>query len=232
MSETLFAAYIGLGASVLVAIVALFQKQLRAGMFGPRLEICYDRGSRTDAHVTTAIAEQLGNTIRYRDFYVRLRIANAGRTAARNVEVIARNLRVQDPSTGVFVEDPTFLQLNLKWSHTGSVVQEQIPAGIEKPCDFFHIPDPTVSLEGFVFDPPPAPAAILELEVHPNVNPGILRPGAYRLGLVAAGSNCEPTRVDIQFSIPTTWIDDDGQMTRLVDLRGLTARSTILESVA
>jgi hypothetical protein len=122
------------------------------------------------------------------------------------------------------------LPLDLKWSYVGVPVLPRIAAGVEKHVDLFHIPDPRVSQYGSIITtiPPTSPQAILQLEVRPNVNPGVLEAGDYNLTLVVTASNFEARSFQFFFTVPDTWIANDSDMTKRVRGRGLATTSTIM----
>jgi hypothetical protein len=161
------------------------------------------------------------------DFWIRLRIANSGKAAAMGVEVIVRDLLKRDPVSSEFISDRAFLPLSLKWSNVGNPVLSRIPASIEKHCDLFRILDPSVGALGLAIRPAEPLRAVLQLEVHPNVNPGILGPGDYGLTIIATAENCEASRYEVWFTIPTLW-SDERTLARTVSLRGLPSRSGIM----
>jgi hypothetical protein len=163
--------------------------------------------------MTISRGEYQGHIIETPDFWVRIRVANAGRNAAKDVEVIVRDLCKRDPTTGAYIADPIFLPLSIKWSHIGKPQMSQISPGVEKHCDLLHIPDPSRTPEAIILNAPAPTTAILELEVRPNANPGLLSAGDYSLVILATASNLgSPTRREITFSVPEQWSSDGAEM--------------------
>jgi hypothetical protein len=209
-------------------LLSILGEPITQALFGPKLEVCFDPNSLVDAHIASVVLEVQDNRVELDAFWVRLRVANTSRRAAADqVELIVRDLARFDDSSGQFRVDSKFLPLSMKWSHIGRPLLDRIPAGIEKHCDFFQILDPSRTLDGFQLTSAPPCQAVLQLEVHPNVNPGILSPGAYSLVVIATASNAPPFRREIHFQIPRDWSSDDRVMIDAINLRGLSTRSSI-----
>ena len=128
--------------TLVVAIVAVFGETIRAWRVRPKLASTLNLRP-PDSHKTAMRAkDKQGNEFYADAYYCRLRVENRGTLAAHNVEVYAGKLekRRQDGGT-----DPvtTFLPMNLKWSHMGSIFFPRLGPGVPKHCDFFHIVKPS-----------------------------------------------------------------------------------------
>ena len=166
MTQEVWAALVG---AVVGVVIAMLAQHLGELLFGPCLELCIDPESQIDMHLTTATSPT-GAEISDKDYWVRVRVANAGRHAAREVEIIVSNLMQWDDAASAFRQDPQF-PMSLKWSNIGRSSLERLPSGIEKHCDLVHIPDPaSVVVQGGTSG---SCTAILEIEVHSNLRPGI-----------------------------------------------------------
>jgi len=133
--------------ALVVAIIGVFQEQIRRALFGPKLDVWFDQESLVDSHLTqltlTRRIDGQTDEISIPTFWVRLRVANAGRTAAHFVELIAAELWRRKSGESNFARDPKFSPLALKWAHLGKPTLELLAAGLEKHCDLLHIPDPS-----------------------------------------------------------------------------------------
>lgn len=211
--------------ALFIAIIAIWQEQIRRILFGARLTVVFDAATLADSHITTLTlkwddgARQRTSTIP--TFWVRVRVANTGKTSAHDVRLIAVSLWMKS-RRGRYERDPKFTSLNLKWANLGTATLHTLPAGIEQHCDLFHIPDPSRTIpEGYTETPPRRTQGFLETEVHPNYRPGTLGAGHYKLELISVASDARPRRLFVEFAIPEVWVSDDRAMQRIVNLQGL-----------
>src|SRR4051812_1444920 len=83
--------------ALFLGFVAIFQEQIRRYLFGPKLELWFDTRSLIDAHRTTMLTtykapngkDMMGVS---QAFWVRLRVANTGHSAAQGVRLVAQAL--------------------------------------------------------------------------------------------------------------------------------------------
>ena len=153
-------------------------------------------------------------------YYFRLWIENTGNQRAEKVQIfISKVLRRH--ADGSFVEDKTFLPMNLRWSHSQSphlgpeIFAEGISPQMGKHCDFAHILDPKKrSVFGIDLQGVPQNKTILEydLEIAPNTLSHFAPPGVYRIELKLASANMEPTTKTIEINHTGNWHDNEEKM--------------------
>lgn len=142
-------------------------------------------------------------------FYARMKVWNlcgASAASARNVQVQAVRLEVCE--SGSFNDDPSFMPLNLKWSHTGAINHSVIHPSLFRHCDVCHL---IQGENGF-------PVQLeLDIEVRPNriaedVWPTVKGSGLYRLHLVIVADDIKPLRKALEIRVPEKWNDDEAAM--------------------
>jgi hypothetical protein len=151
-------------------------------------------------------------------YFVRIRIENTGRTRAEKVQVSALGL-ARRGLDGAFVDIPTILPLNMKWSNSpppsAVTVLDGISRGMSTFCDVISLCDPANP-----YQPRPPGAdptrtiGQLQLEFEPSDGSHLLTPGTYRLRLRIAAANVEPIDRIVAFTHTGTWVQDDVEMRR------------------
>lgn len=216
MTSIELAAWTAAIATFATAVVALFKEDLISLWRKPELRMRI-RLSPPDCHKTeiTVTDGQTGAVVgRWPCFWFRIWIGNVGNARAKNVEVFARRL-LRKHADGAFKEEPQFLPLNLKWSHTGEVVAPGISAKMGKFCDIGHVihPDKT-GVAGHAIPGVAAGQAILclDLQVAPNTRTHLVAPGVYRLQVRIAAANSRPVDYTIELTLTGKWFDDQAKM--------------------
>lgn len=155
-------------------------------------------------------------------YYVRVRVENTGRSRAEKVQVSAQTLSRQG-ADGQFVDVPTILPLNLKWSNLGVAILDGISPRMSSFCDAIALCDP-----GNPCQRRPTGTLLtvtigqLQLEVEPFTDWHLLTPGTYRLTLRVAAANAEPIDSILEFKHTGAWMPDDPAMRR--DCLGVSLR--------
>lgn len=200
--------------ALFLGAIALFQDRLRDWLQRPELRIDL-RLEPPDCHMT-GFGGSPDSPGSVKCYYFRLRIANNGRSVAKDVEVIAEEL-FKSVADGSFQQDNAFLPLNYKWSHFGGIEKNIQPFGVYKFCDFGFILHPTAPRlsikEGIVF--PLHDQKLLfwfDFAIQPNAKPNYLMPGKYRVKITATASNCPKVSKDFMLSWSGNWHDDDRNM--------------------
>ena len=201
-------------AAVAAVVFGVGGHELRAVFFKPVLKVSIELKAPDSILIQTQVTNPMtGQLLGYLPtFYYRLRIVNTGNATAREIEVRVLDLRRRNP-TGHFVTDPSFLPLNLTWSHVGGVVLPSIHSGLFHNCDLLHVvennglsqsayPDPTQFMFNTQVQPTP---------VGPGVWPTLKPVGVYELDVVAYAANADPVRTTLTIDY-RGWFANEGDM--------------------
>lgn len=216
------AAWAGAIATFLAVLVALFKEELvriwRRPKLGARIKL-----AAPDCHKTqiTIIDQKTGSALVQADcYYFRLWIENKGNQRAEKIQVfVSKMLRRHADNT--FVEDKSFLPMNLKWSHSQmsplgpEIFADGISPQMGKHCDFGHIIDPSKrTMFGHVLSTVATGKTILalDLEMAPATLSHLVAPGTYRFELKLAAANLEPITKTIEINITGDWYSDENKM--------------------
>lgn len=213
------ATWLGSISTSLAVVVALFHDEIRSWWHRPQLELTV-RLAPPDCHKTslslidTRTGTETGTTSCY---YLRLWIKNTGDRMAEKAQVFAARL-LKKQADGAFREVPSFLPMNLRWSHyqfspTHVAVFADIAPNMAKHCDLGHIIHPNSGAGAAeVLYGQPKTTLELDLEVQPNTNSHRLEPGTYHLELKIAANNAGPVTKTIGINLTGTWSDDEAKM--------------------
>ena len=216
------AVWIGSIATLLAVIVALFKEQLVRIWRRPKLQARV-RLSAPDCHKTqmTLFDQKTGAVIERADcYYFRLWVENRGNQRAEKVQVFVSKL-FRRHADGSFVEDKSFLPMNLRWSHSQlsplgpEIFAEGISPQMGKHCDLGHILDPNKRVPFGINLPSVAPGKTileLDLEVAPNTLTHLVPPAIYRLEMKLAAANAEPETKTIEINHTGDWYSDENKM--------------------
>lgn len=216
------AVWTGSIATLLAIVVALFKEQLVRIWRRPKLEARV-RLSAPDCHKTemTLINKETGALIERADcYYFRLWVENTGNQRAEKVQVFLSKL-FRRHADGSFVEDKSFLPMNLCWSHSQlsplgrEIFAEGISPKMGKHCDLGHIIDPSKRVAfGINLSNIAAGKTILklDLEVAPNTLTHLLPPAVYRLEMKLAAANLEPETKTIEINHTGDWYSEETKM--------------------
>jgi hypothetical protein len=149
---------------------------------------------------------------------VRVRVENVGKTRAEKVQVSASKL-AKKGLDGKFVDIPTILPLNLKWSNSppdGVVtILDGISSKMSSFCDIVSLSDPANPYQGKpVGTPDIVTVGQLHTEVDLPTDTGLLPPATYKLTVRIAAANFEPIDKELEFTHRGAWTDDDVAMRR------------------
>lgn len=212
------------GATLMAVLVALFKNELVGWWRRPKLELS---AGLVPPHchimpIHYQVQRVAPTFIQSKCCYLRLWIANTGKTRAEKVQVFASKVLKKD-ADGEFREESNFIPVNLLWSHRQTVVggQEVYAEGISpkmgKHCDFGHIYDP-ICRKDFGEDlpelSPTSTIFALALEVCPSTLTHLLVPGTYRIELHIAATNSSPIIKMLEFTVTGNWFDDLQKMVR------------------
>ena len=200
----------------LAVVVALLKEELQALWRKPELTL-HVRLAPPDCHKTelTVFNQQTGAVIdRWPCYYFRVWVENTGNVRAKQVQVFASRL-LRKQADGTFKEEPQFLPMNFKWSHTGEVFTKGISPKMGKHCDIGHLVHPThVANAGHTIASVPGGKTVvcLDLEVTPNTRTHLVGPGIYRIELRIAAANVKPVVKTIELTQTGDWSDDEAKM--------------------
>jgi hypothetical protein len=135
-------------------------------------------------------------------YWVRIRVKNSGKTRAEKVEVYASKLSERG-ADGKFVPIPTFLPLDMKWSHSDAlVIRDGISPDMATFCDIVALCDPANPNPRFQRQQPAAtpPINLAELQLEAFTTCNLLSPGTYQLTLRIAAANAKPIDKTLEFT--------------------------------
>ena len=221
MSNSDIALWTGSIATFLAVIVALFKEEIVRIWRRPKLQARI-KLSAPDCHKTKmSRLSNTGQVLMSSDcYYVRLWIENIGNQRAEKVQIFVSKL-FRRHADGSFVEDTSFLPMNLRWSHAQSsplgpeIFAEGISPKMGKHCDLGHILDPGNRIKfGINLLNVPENETILELdlEIAPNTLSHFVPPGVYRIELKLAAANMAPKTKIIEINHTGDWYPDENKM--------------------
>lgn len=212
--------WIGSIATLMAIIVALFKEEIVSLWRRPDLEARI-KLSAPDCHKTEMTRSANGRIIAKADcYYFRLWIKNTGSQRAEKVQVFVSKL-FRRHADGSFVEDKSFLPMNLKWSHSQpfpigpEIFADGISPQMGRHSDLGHIIDPKKQSSFYSKLPDVTPGRTIfefDLEIAPNTLSHLLPPGIYRLELKLAAANMTPKTKVIEINHTGQWYADEDYM--------------------
>jgi hypothetical protein len=216
------AIWLGLFATFLAVFVALFKEELVRLWRRPKLDARINLAP-PDCHKTqsTLIDKNTGALICQADcYYFRIWVRNIGNQRAEKVQVFLSKI-YRRHANDAFVEDKSFLPMNLKWAHSQllpngpEIFAEGISPSMGKHCDFGHTIDPSYRVK-FGHDLPSAKAGAtilsLDLEMAPATLSHLIPPGIYRFELKLAASNLKPITKKFEMNLTGDFYSDENKM--------------------
>jgi len=205
-------------ATVILALVAIFQDTVRGWFYHPTLDAsirtappdCFSVPARKDGKF---IADLL---------YLRLWVTNSGKTTAKNVEVYANELLVRR-ADGNWEPVGDFTPMNLAWSNIRVIYFPNIVSGMGKHCDLGHIVDPAHRSDPHMQEQEENPRLHLtcqqtsltfDLIAAPTHKGHIIAPGEYRLNIIIAAENAHRIEKTVSLSLKGRWFSDETRMLR------------------
>jgi hypothetical protein len=214
--------WIGAVGTVLLSILAVFQDKIRAWLTRPQLKLLAGIEPPYCHKTTWSYPNPPGTPLSRGDietkylpcYYFRVAISNVGNTAAKEVEVNAISLRKRR-ADGDYVSVSRFTPMNLLWAHEHSVYLHQLPPQMSKYCDIGHVIVPSERLK-LGHDLPGIASNkcifAFDLQAEPNMKGHLVDPGTYRLDLLIAAENCQPSQYTIELIFPGDWFDSQDEM--------------------
>lgn len=219
MVPSSLAQWFAAGGTIGAVMVALFREPFLAWRRKPRLNATSTREIPYTVKTPIIVYGGQGGVLWTGEcYYVRARVENTGRTRAEKVQVSASKLAKRGLDNN-FVEIPTILPLNLKWSNSppgGAVaILDGISPKMSAFCDIVGLCDPTNPHQRKPAGSAPGmTVGQLQLEVDPLTDSHLLAPGTYRLSLKIAAANVEPVDKVFEFTHTGAWQANDGNMRR------------------
>ena len=204
-------------ATIIIAIVALFQEKIRALLQKPRLKVSFTLAP-PDCHKIQVYGMQELQSFKADSYYFRFRVRNTGNYKAESVEVFAKELsKMQADGTLKKVDDFPFM--NLRWTHSNKLITEIISPKMERICDLGYIIDPALRKEFGETENEPR----LEVSANDTVfsfafqvkKPGInhlISPGKYRVAIIVCAANSKPRQETFELNITGKWSADEKKM--------------------
>lgn len=211
--------------TIAVAIIAIFQDQIRASIYHPELKLHVSLAN-PDCEKISMPVKGLPST-RADWYFFRLKIRNEGNQRANKVEVFADNLR-KESETGIPKKVRHFLPMNLLWCHIRQPLMDTISQGMEKHFDLGHIIYPSNRKDWLGEDaslievPGNQPVFSLDVEVRAVPRQYLIPPGKYYLDLIVSAENAEPKLQTLNIDISEKWYNDENEMFS----KGISLRAT------
>lgn len=152
-------------------------------------------------------------------YSVRISVTNEGEIGAKNVEVVAQELSMEEPG-GHFMRDPVFMAMNLTRTHYGDTITPIVHRGIPRPYDLLSCLDPTlqqpVNQPGrkelrFDLATVVAPVAVQPILAKPvalpDAYPSSKLAGTYRLQLAVVADGIAPVLKVVEITWSGKWWD-------------------------
>ncbi len=207
--------------AILVAIVAVFQDKLRAWVMRPRLAVSIEPHPPDCQKIKFGREVQLDDGVSYPTvdaYQFRLRVENEGNGKAESVEVVAQHLSKRQVDGQTFKPDPSFLPVNLLWTHLREPFYPVISRHTPKHCDLAHICHPSerekIPFEQKTWPDVEPSRAILSLDTHVRsyTLSHLVPPGVYPLSIVVAAANAKPVPKTLEIHLSGKWYDMESQM--------------------
>ena len=197
-------------ATMILAVVALFQDMFRQWLMRPKLDIAFNL-RRPDCQMFPTPEEN----------FFSVRVKNSGRTTAERVEVVVSQLLVRRDDDSLELVD-YYLPKNLIWSDDQDIYTHITPE-MEKLCRLGTIVSPherserwSVALEVDPRKDVPADKTVFDLGFEPNPKLWTtyhgLCPGSYQLVLLIAAIDCPPVKRTLQLDLSGSWSSDESEM--------------------
>jgi hypothetical protein len=197
MAPSSWAQCFAAGGTIAAVFLALFKDFFLTWYRRPRLDASWEDNAPWTAKVPWIEPGWTGDR-----YWLRIRVENSGKTRAEKVEVYAAELS-ERRADGKFAPIPTFLPLDMKWSHPDAmVIRDGISPKMATFCDIVALCDPAKPNPRFQGQQPPGAAPInpAELQLEAITTCNLLPPGTYQLRLRIAAANAKPINKILEFT--------------------------------
>lgn len=202
--------------TILLAIVAIFQDQIRKGWRHPLLNLNFITSPDCQKLLSTYPISKT-QQVETDTYYIRLRIENNGNEKAENVEVFAQKL-MRKSADGKYVTVKSFIPMNLFWSHINVVNLPILPSHVYKNCDIFRVINP-ISRKAIFFEDktwenidPARTILSFDTEVRTYSKNNLACCGTYQLHLIISSANSEPITKIVEINLTGSWFDEEEKM--------------------
>ncbi|MFC2079522.1 hypothetical protein ACFLSZ_06050 [Candidatus Bipolaricaulota bacterium] len=209
--------------TLLLAVVAVFQQQIHRWLRRPILRIS-TTNEPPDSH-KTALTIRKGDqsTSSYGCYYSLLRVENAGRLRAEQVEVFVSEI-LREEALGKWVPLKNFLPQRLLWSFERTPYLASLAPGTFAHCTLGHVLHPSGRQEASGEDPNQTDfwgkhvvtenetVFSLDVQFRSNNLSYLLIPGKYRLRVLLASSQTKALTAEILVDLSGNWFDEEDQM--------------------
>jgi hypothetical protein len=207
--------------TLLLAVIAIFQEPLRRWRNRPRFMVT----AKSAPPFCMSVPEYLpaaSNGISFlptnpiRAVYLRILIANVGKSTATNAEVYAQKLERQRVDETWEAID-SFPPMNLVWSDIGQMYLAKIVPQMSKYCDLASTYQPdALAMRGHTKEglDPKKTSLTFRLITSPNHKGHVVGPGEYKLHILVAAENCSPASYVVKLKLSGSWYDEQEIMLR------------------
>jgi len=203
-------------ATIILALVALFQDRLRTFVFSPSIDL--EPGPFYPDYEKVPVTNKMTKQVITQACCLGIRIRNCGPSSAEKVEVFIA--KIEKESNGVFCKVSGFYALNLTWRHYDPpvVFLERLLPDTARECALGSIVDPNqkhkVGADHSSLNLPANRSPFqLALATIPNTRSDLLAPGKYRLFLEIGSANARRVKkrtVELEFT--GEWLAETDKM--------------------
>jgi hypothetical protein len=219
MAPSTLAQWFGAAGTIGAVFLALFKDVFRIWWRRPVLSATCSKETPFTSRTPIMVATPGSSAVWSGDcYYIRVQIANIGKTRAEKVQMYASKL-AKKGADQKFTDVPTFLPLNAKWSNSptgqSSAVLDGISPKMAAFADLVALSHPSNPYQAKPAGTPDGVViAELQLEVAPFSGSNLLSPGTYQLTLRIAAANVDPIEKILEFTHTGNWIENDAEMRR------------------
>lgn len=149
-------------------------------------------------------------------WWFRIYVENAGKTAAKDVEVVISNLEKKVGGSWELIKQ--FLPSNLLWTHSNNPMLPMLLPGTKRNIDLGYMINPSErsKIEPNIYEDAKIrenqSAFCFRLSAVPNRPYHVLSPGTYRFWVTIGASNCAPEKVIFELQFNGTWDEGESAM--------------------
>lgn len=208
--------------TLLLAVVAVFQQQIHRWLRRPILRIS-TTNEPPDSHKTALTIRKGDQSTSYGCYYSLLRVENAGRLRAEQVEVFVSEI-LREEALGKWVPLKNFLPQRLLWSFERMPYLASLAPGTFAHCTLGHVLHPSGRQEASGEDPNQTnfwgkhvvteheTVFSLDVQFRSNNLSYLLIPGKYKLRVLLASSQTKALTAEILVDLSGNWFDEEEEM--------------------
>lgn len=198
------------------AVISILREELLLWFRHPEFLINFING-QPDCHRVPLNWCYLNSLGTAQTHYIRCRVKNNGKIAAKDVEVAIIEVKRKD-ATGRFQTQKMALPLNLLWSHYKSHILPQLPLGAERHFTLGHIVDPEQRTKIPNENDPNREIGndrtffCLETFVKSNTLEYLIEPGEYKIFIQVSAANAKPKNFTFHLNHTGVWFENEEKM--------------------